>query len=345
MHNNSPKEIYEILKNSKRPICCMDSRFDFDALCSPLALREALKKEFDTDLTITNIDSLSRRTREVTQGIFDISPVHENTPPETIDFSEHDLLIVIDSGQLSHISTDDNFQLKSDIKILNIDHHESNPYYGHYNYVKIYGAACTVLYELLKEMGIKVDFEMAKYLLLGIITDNGFFQYNSTGAIDLRTSAELMDMGVNMYDYVWRLTFNEDFEDMKLMGLVYSNLKIDHKNRTAYSTLLLKDINDRGIKLKETVYATADLIKKLKDVNYVFTVEEVSEGEDLFNISLRSHYKQIDVSKIAVALGGGGHKMASGVNIPAKTAEEAIAKIIETAENLGLNTPIPESSL
>ncbi|RJR28010.1 bifunctional oligoribonuclease/PAP phosphatase NrnA [candidate division WWE3 bacterium] len=336
MNNDAPERILELLKKTKKPVVCMDSRFDFDALCAPVALQKVLKKHFDIDLRITRTGAFSGRTREIVNDIFDISGIEENVDPNNLDFSKHDLLIVLDAGQLGHIAESQTFTPNVKIPILNIDHHDSNSHYGDLNYVKVFGSACTVLYELLKEMNIKIDKDIAKILLLGNITDNGFFQYNTTTTEDLRAAADYMDMGVSLYELIWKLNFNEDYEDMKLKGLVFTNMEVDTARKLAYVILTQKHLEERNINLNETVYPPADIIKRLRNANFVFVVTELKDENNMYNVSLRSHYEHIDVSQLAKLMGGGGHKMAAGFNMKASSPKDVVEKVVELAEKLKL---------
>jgi nanoRNase/pAp phosphatase (c-di-AMP/oligoRNAs hydrolase) len=168
MINNTPQEIYDFLRTIKNPVQFIDSRVDADALCSAFALYHVLKKHFDIELTLCYEKTISDRYTQQFEGFLEVPPFQENIDPKTYDFSKHDCLICTDSGSIHHLSNMSDFEKPQGIKILNIDHHEGNQGYGDLNYVKILGAACSVVYELLKKWDIKPEVQVANALLIGI---------------------------------------------------------------------------------------------------------------------------------------------------------------------------------
>ncbi len=148
-----------------------------------------------------------------------------------------------------------------------------------------------------------------------------------------KNDASLVEMGGRYFDFVNFLTNNESLEDMIVKGMVYSNLKIDIKKRLAYTTLSEDEVDKRGGRGYGVV--PADLLKRLKGVDFVFVIKTDSRTPDSWKISLRSHDMNFDVLKIAQRLNGGGHKVAAGCSIPfseAKTVNDVVEKIWKIAQ-------------
>jgi phosphoesterase RecJ-like protein len=331
--NTAPKGVWEVIKRAEKPICIMDSRLDLDALCAPMAIKYTLKKETSKNLEIFFHGSLGKKVTRITDDYFDVSEVKTETDPNEIDLSKYDLLCVMDSGKISHLTLNQDFVRPLNIPILNIDHHTSNTYFGNYNYVKVLGSTCTVIYYLLKEAGVEIDKKLGEILLIGALTDNGFFQYNTTTSEDFRMAAALKDLGVDLYQIIWKMTFNVSYDEMKLRALVYNNLVIEESERCAYSTISQTDLLEYNLDLEETTTPPADLIKKLNTADYAFVVKELEET-NIYNVSIRSHYEWFDSSAVAKTLGGGGHKMAAGSNIQAGSLSEAIGIVLKTVREL-----------
>ena len=90
--NNSAKEIIEVLTKAERPIICMDSRVDFDALCSAIIMRNFLMDICKREVRVTLDRELKDNIKKITGDYTDISFVEENVCPTTdIDFSKYDL--------------------------------------------------------------------------------------------------------------------------------------------------------------------------------------------------------------------------------------------------------------
>jgi len=111
------------------------------------------------------------------KGLVTIPTINENVDPSTYDFSKHDVLIFLDTGNLNHISPIGDFVKPSGITLVDIDHHAGNTGYGDFNCVKAYGSACTVLFELIKAWQFTIDIETLNAILIGIMLDTGFYQY------------------------------------------------------------------------------------------------------------------------------------------------------------------------
>jgi len=335
MINNTPQEIYDYLKTVRNPVQFIDSRVDADALCSAFSLYHILKKHFGIELTICYEKNISKRYYEQLENFIEIPKIIENTNPNSYDFSKHDCLICTDSGSIYHLSSTSDFEKPQNIKVINIDHHEGNKGYGDYNYVKELGSACSVVYELLKKWEIKPNVQVANALLIGITLDTGFYNYNSTTALDFYYSGELIDLGAKHYDITWQLTFNENEADQKVRKIVFSNLVIDKKNKIAYTTITLDELRRNDLNLADSFLSPSDLIKKIQGIEFAFSVKEMENEINLFNISLRSHTEKYNSLELARKLdpNSGGHIMAAGAIIKADNIDSAVRLVIDTATN------------
>jgi bifunctional oligoribonuclease and PAP phosphatase NrnA len=329
-----PKDILHALLTSKNPVCFIDSRIDFDAICSALALRYVLKNNYNKNLLLNFEGHINEDWTDKCSEFFTIEGINEGLDINKYDFSQHDLLICLDTGNLEHIALSYEFTPPLWIDIVNIDHHEQNPVYGTYNYVKKYGSACTVLTELFDKWNIKIDKTLANILTLGIITDTGFLQYNGTTYHDLHFIAELVKAGANYYPLIHTLTFNDNEKDMLLRKIAYDNMHISKKHRAIYTIITNADLEKNGITMDDSYVSPADLLKQLKGVDFSFAVHELPEP-NVYKVSIRAHDESFDALKLAKTAGqGGGHHMAAGVHVKAENIEEAISKILTTSEQI-----------
>lgn len=321
---DTTKQVLEIITHSQAPVICMDSRADFDALCSCIILHRYITNILGKKVDVSFDGVLPESIRTIASGYADISFLQEKVCPVDIDFTKYDLHIFLDSGNIEHICKDNNYIPNPNITKLNIDHHKGNPLYGDCNYVKHYASCCTVLYYLFKEADIKIDASLASIYYLGVLLDSGFFQFDTVTSEDFQMVSDLINLGAKTYELTWKLTFNEKLQDMKLKGLVYSNLVVDTVTNVGYSTLSLAELDARGIKLDQTTYGPSDMLKRLEGVDFIFVIRESETDQENFNVSFRSHTANVDVLSIAKHFGGGGHTMAAGTSIKAKSIKEAV---------------------
>jgi len=327
--NSAPQEILSVVKSAKNVLLIMDSRFDFDALCSTLAFSDFLKQLSVKHTCIFGYDIPTK-----VKGRFDTSRITENVNVQTYNYAPHDLIVFLDSGTVGHLVKTHDYVPPANIPSINIDHHAGNPHYGTYNYVKETTSTSSALFDLFRAWHVDITKAMANYLLAAIVTDSGLLQYSSTNQVELQKVIDLMNLGADYHGFMRYLTQNEAYEDMVVKGIIYANLVFDRQNKFAYSVLNQADIDKKQI--KEFSVVPADVIKKLADTDFVFVIRTDPGTPGSWYISLRSHNPEFDVLHIAQQLGGGGHKVAAGCSISftqAQTADEAVKVIIDLAKH------------
>lgn len=321
--NNSPEEILEVINDSSNVVVCMDSRFDFDSYCSVLSIKKFLS-ELEKTCDIYYDGTLPERA----QKIYPQSFIIENTNPNNINFEKYDLLFFLDSGTLNHVQKEGLFEHPKTLKSICIDHHNSNPLFGTLNYVFPSEASTTdVLYKFFKALNIEIDIEMATYLLTGIMTDTGFFQFINTKPKDLRTAAELWERGVDVEKIIFDLTNQVTMKDVMIQKMVLNNFEVDTQKKVAYVVVTVEDLEEHGLTYEEFTYPVSDILKKIENIDFAFSIKEIKDTPNLYNVSFRAHSRDYDVSKLAQKFGGGGHKAAAGANIEGKSPQEIIDKI------------------
>lgn len=324
--NDTPQKVLTAIKSSKNILIIMDSRFDYDALCSVLAFSEALKQ-----LKIAHRCVYGYKIPSKPKEYFDTKRIEEDVDLKTLDYSPYDLVVFLDSGTLEHHTKAGDYKAP-EITTLNIDHHLGNDRYGTLNYAQQRASTGSVLYELFVAWNININETLANYLMVSLLTDTGLLQLDSTNPKELRLIADIVEKGGKYSEFIRFLTSNESLDEMKVKGILYSNIKVNFKDRFAHSVLLKEEAEEKEIKERGTI--SADIIKNLKDMDFVFILETDKSFPEHWRVSLRSHNIKFDVLKIAQHFGGGGHKVAAGCLIPfsgAKTVEEVVEKIWQVA--------------
>jgi phosphoesterase RecJ-like protein len=104
---------------------------------------------------------------------------------------------------------------------------------------------------------------------------------------------------------------NFSVERMKLMSVMLGRMEFYFDNRCAFQYLLWEDFEKTGATGRDTENLIDECRRVATVQAAVLLVQQKTGG---FRCSLRSN-NGIDVQKIAVKYGGGGHKAASGVNL------------------------------
>lgn len=219
-------------------------------------------------------------------------------------------VLVLDSSDLDRLSFFKDAVMKSR-KIINIDHHVTNQYFGNYNLVDSSAAATgEITYHLLKELQVPLTESIAEALYVAISTDTGSFKYENTTPHTHRVVASLLECGLNP-GILSQKTFDErPLSFYMLLKEALSSMEMHADRRIALMTLS-KDIRERS-------GATTDDLDGI--VNYSRNIEGVElgilfyvEGEQEVKVGFRS--RSLDVSELAGRLNGGGHARAAGCRL------------------------------
>lgn len=331
MENNSPKEILNALKSANKPILCIDGRMDLDAYCSALAVYNIVKKLSGkrVDLFSSHPTLTGYHARIVKVFGIDLSEIKMGADPISLDFSQYDLQIFIDTGTIEHISQNIEFKADPNIKKVNIDHHSGNLLYGNYNYVKEYSSACSVLYEILKSEDVTLDTYTSKLLLIGMLCDSVFLRNSNVQAHEFEAVANLIKISGFQPYKLNEVLSSSSVEDTKIKKIVYKNLVINKNAKYAYSFGTVTDYQTEDLDVDFKGLPPVDVIKTIEGLNFVFFVREDREK---YNVSFRSVDMEFNVVQFAEKLNGGGHKVAAAGFIPKSEASDiqmAIQKVLE----------------
>lgn len=237
------------------------------------------------------------------------------------DFSgEYDALIAIDCADIQRLN---NFSEKflSHKNTYTIDHHVSNTRFSKINYVFDNASNCENVFELIKELGVEINEEIANVLALGIITDTGNFKHKNVTHETLLRMSKLVQKGADLNAIIFHMFSAQTKERAKLFGKVMQKIRYFFDGRFAVATVRLSDFSDCAAKQDETE-GFIDFVMGIIGVEVGACVMEIAPNK--FKISFRS--KSADVNAVARTFGGGGHTLASGCQIHGDY-EEVIDKI------------------
>jgi len=317
-------EAINLIKSSNDILILTHKNPDGDAIGSVLGLAGAL------DCLGKNAKCFSK---DAIPDVFEFLP-NVATIKNQIDQRNYDLIILLDCALFSRTGLNDikDIVISFD-NLLIIDHHPEKMAEEGYlnNRVSIidHSASSTavLIYNLLKELDIKITKDIANCLLTGIFTDTGGFQHSNTDAQSLQAAAELMKKGPRV-DKIAKNIFNsKNISAIKLWGKALSRIQRDENTGMAVSYLSKKDIEECGAR-QEDISGLVSVINTVSDAKFSLLLTESDDNK--IRGSLRSEeYKGIDVSRIAKSLGGGGHKLASGFEVEGEDVKGGVERIKE----------------
>ncbi len=218
-----------------------------------------------------------------------------------------DLIIVLDTANYERLYYPKEFKNK---KFINIDHHISNSLNGDLNFVKANSSStCEILFEIIKMWDKNlIDKFTAECLLFGILDDSMVFHTQSTYPSTLKISAELMELGADLYKLKTELICNKDPKIIIFWGKILSNIQISKSGQTAWAKITQKDLKDNNLTINSLI-GFNNFLSQIAGVEYTLLFYQTESGQT--KVSLRSKTK--DVNKIAMKFGGGGHTNAAGI--------------------------------
>ena len=241
---------------------------------------------------------------------------------------EREFVVSVDVGAPSLLG--DNQQEYEEIIDLCIDHHRLNSLNAKEKYVDAESAsACEIIYELSKELSVKLTKEMANCIYTGVSTDTGCFRYSNTTPKTLRIAAELMEITPDCHKINTVMFEVKSKEKLMLERMVYDTLEYfcDGKCAVIHATLEMQE--KAGVPDGE-MEGLASIPRQIEGVLLGITIKEKCEGE--FTISVRTN-EGVDAAGFCAEFGGGGHFAAAGCRIEG-TLEEVKAKLVKAAENV-----------
>lgn len=213
-------------------------------------------------------------------------------------------------------------------RILNIDHHVTNTLFGDVNCVDPTAAAtCQVVAALVDHLEIDLDSELATALLTGIVRDSHGFSDRATSGETLRVAARLVDAGAPLAD-IHRFVLAElPYPTMALWGRMLAAIGQRLGGRITYTTVTGEMLSETGTQ-QHDADGLVEFMSRSKgsDVTLLFRDHGSST-----RVSIRTS-EGVDATRLAQALGGGGHASRAGcvIDAPLGTAVEKVLHLTES---------------
>ncbi|MHB8658835.1 MAG: DHH family phosphoesterase [Solirubrobacteraceae bacterium] len=205
------------------------------------------------------------------------------------------------------------------LPIINIDHHHDNTRFGTVNLV-VPRASCTaeIVWELMHGLGVASSLTIAEALYVGLITDTGRFMYENTGPRAHLMAAELIEAGVGVHEIYRRVYEGVPYGKLALLARGLAKVERYDGGRLTVTALSATDFAESGA---EESYSEGviDHLRAVQGTAVAALIrdrtgsEHNGDGDPIQRkVSLRASDSRVDVSAIARAQGGGGHKQAAG---------------------------------
>lgn len=273
---------------------------------------DSIGSAFATCLAMTGMGKKARVLIPKRSSIYDFLPEIDKYSVDAVEEASYDLLICVDSSDKSRLSISDEDFNKAK-KVLLLDHHQAKIPFGDVNHIySDLPAASQIVYNFLKYLGVEIDRNIATYLYMGIMTDTGSFNYSSTKPSTFAAASELISTGIDFADICKRVNDTKDEGVLYLIKDTVENMEVYFDRQVRYSYVSYDEIKKTGLD-EEDAEGMTNYLRMVKGTEVAVYVRGKSDGTN--KVSLRSNGK-VNVAKIAIAFGGGGHERASGFTMP-----------------------------
>ena len=199
--------------------------------------------------------------------------------------------------------------------IVNLDHHHDNTRFGTVDYV-LPEASCTaeIVWDLMYGLGVEPTLNIAEALYVGLITDTGRFMYENTGPRAHLMAADLIEAGVGPHEIYRRVYEGVPLGKLSLLARGLAKVARYDDGLLTVTELSARDFAESDA---EESYSEGviDHLRAVEGTAVAALIRDRGSGSDGHRqrkVSLRASDDRVDVSRIARAQGGGGHRQAAG---------------------------------
>ncbi len=302
-----PDTLKTLIREAQRLLLICHVTPDGDAIGSLLGLGWALRKA-GKQVTLACPDTAP-------QELLFLPGADEVGPARPAEAQQAEVIVVLDSSDRERLSeqyVEATFQAKP---VVVIDHHITNVLFGDVNWVEPKAAATAQMCaELVREMGLPLDEEVALCLLTGIVTDTRCFRTSNTTAEVLQAATQLIEAGANLADVTEQVFRDNSLPRICLWAQALGGVQI--KDRVIWTEISREMQKSCGANGRDTA-GLANFLDATRDTDVsIVLVDKNGKVE----ASMRAQ-RGVDISGVAFGLGGGGHPQAAGFTRAGTLAE------------------------
>ena len=244
------------------------------------------------------------------------------------------IVVFLDCGNIDRMPVD--FLRHEGAHIVNIDHHHDNTRFGTVNLVAMHASSTAeIVFGIARELGAEITPDIGDALYVGLVTDTGRFAYENTSAAAHRMAAELIEAGVSPHLVHRRLFEDLPYARLLLLSRALASVARYDDGTITAATLTCKDFDETGA-LETDSEGIVDHLRAVEGTAVAVLIRDqlCEDRRGWRKASLRATDHRVDVSRIARALGGGGHRQAAGFSTE-RAPDDIVATVREhVAEQL-----------
>ncbi|MBK8173374.1 MAG: DHH family phosphoesterase [Sandaracinaceae bacterium] len=198
-------------------------------------------------------------------------------------------------------------------------------------------ATAEVVMRLMKDLGVeRIPAEAAMPLYTALVADTGGFRYRGTSGDILRMAASLLDAGADAVAAPKNLFEVWSADRMRLLQLSLETLETHFEGRFA----LVQVTQQMSVETRTNEDDAEGLVnypRMLAGVEVAALLFQRAGDAPVTKVSLRANH-DVDVSTIAITMGGGGHRAAAGAAPPIAISAARETLLAAVARALGVTS-------
>lgn len=250
----------------------------------------------------------------------------------TLDSVNVDLCIAVDCGDERRMGEVGQVARQTGRPLINLDHHPTNTFFGDANLVdpSTVAAAEGVL-NWLDTMQVQLDETTAYCLLTGMVTDTLCFRTDNVTPRTFSKAQRLMEMGAPLSEIVQRTVSRKTYAGLRLWQAAIPGVQLEEHviwasiTREMFTRSDFDGTDDDGL---------VSMLVQVEEAYISAVFRETPDGK--VEIGFRA-VPGFDTSAVAVLLGGGGHRLASGATVdePLETLVPRVVALLKEAVRAG----------
>ncbi len=243
-----------------------------------------------------------------------------------------DLVIAVDCGDESRMGDVGRAARQSGAPLINLDHHPTNTLFGDANLVDpVTVAAAEGVLDWLDRLGAPIGRDTAFCLLTGLVTDTLCFRTDNVSSETLGKAQRLMACGASLTEIVQRTVNRTTYAGLRLWGLALPTVRLE--GGVIWAAITREMFAQAGYDGHDDAGLVSTLVQA-DEASIAVVFREKPDGA--IEIGIRA-VPGFDTSEVAVALGGGGHKLASGATVrePLATLVPRVVAMLQDAVRAG----------
>lgn len=325
-------KLKEKVSNANRIMLFLHKSPDPDSVGSNLAIANLLKIfNSNSEIIVLSVDDLSLNLKEIIKNKSNLQITLQE--PAEFTYQPNDFCLFLDFAEFQRVSRVKDAALPEFVDLAIIDHHVLPEINNVLNFIETSNiSTASIVYKIYQEAGFEIDVQSYFFIILGLLGDSGFLRFkdaNFVQSLDI-IKEFCLKFGTDKYfEIIGELEKNMPIEEYILEGIYLNNMVYDEKNKFAYTTMTLKERENKNISKSYSEFINgATVIRNIGNSLFTCSITEDKKEANKFNLSFRSSSgSNFVVRDIAVNLGGGGHRSAAGAQISASSIEEAIERV------------------